>query len=109
MNKKTITEWCNEKWNDPNWQNNICAPEMSDKEALDFLFHYLEPDYYISYCCNRFQANTEFVCLIIKEYSKLYKKEKALYKKLHHTDNKQKVKDKKLQEQLNKIREGKLD
>ena len=83
--KKSIIDWCNDNWED----NDITAPVMDDKTALDFLANYLLPNgFYINYSCSRGQANTEIVCYLIEEYSKIFKNEYRCRKKIKKLENK---------------------
>lgn len=71
----TFVEWLDEEWSkDP---DNMCPPPLDAQQAIYFLKDYLlGENWYSVMPMNTKQINTEIVGLILKKYSKRYRKER---------------------------------
>lgn len=71
----TFTEWLEIEWGkDP---DNMCPPPLDPQQAIIFLKDYLlGEDWYSTMPMSTKQINTEIVGLILKKYSKRYRKER---------------------------------
>ncbi len=69
---KKLTEWLDEQED-----YGLCNPPMSPDEALQFLFDYLIPGEYDPLPEGAWQTNTHIVYMILRKYSRKFRRELA--------------------------------